>query len=211
MRAKAMKSPQRVGRKKPLKAKTKGLWTVIGRWLLRKRRLLDLLVLALLVMMAAYGTSLLPGSEIAGRASVIDGDSLKLDGVEIRLYGIDAPESRQICTDRAGNPYPCGRQSARALRRLVGAGSITCKVETLDRYGRSVSVCAAGKANLNLEMVKSGWAVAYRSMSQDFVAAEEAARTARKGLWQGLFDRPSDWRKTQAATADASGSAVPDD
>ncbi len=184
---------------------------MIGRWLLRKRRLLDLLVLALLVMMAAYGASLLPGGEIAGKASVIDGDSLRLEGTEIRLYGIDAPESRQICTDRGGNPYPCGRQSARALRRLVGSDPLTCTVETLDRYGRSVSVCMAGKANINLEMVRSGWAVAYRGIAQDFIAAEEAARAARRGLWQGLFDRPADWRKTQAAAADASGSAVPDD
>ncbi|MCP5083119.1 MAG: thermonuclease family protein [Alphaproteobacteria bacterium] len=178
---------------------------------MRKRRLLDLLVLAGLVIMAAYGTSLLPGGELAGRAKVVDGDSLRLDGTEIRLYGIDAPEARQICTDRTGSPYSCGRRAARALRRLVAGGDITCVVETLDRYGRSVSLCKAGSANLNLEMVKAGWAVAYRSHSLDFTDAEDEARKAHRGLWQGLFDRPSVWRKTRASAADAAGNGLPDD
>lgn len=184
---------------------------MVRRWLLRKRRLLDLLVLALLVMVAAYGTSLMPGGELAGKAKVIDGDSLMLEGSEIRLHGIDAPEGRQICTDANGSPYRCGRSAARALRRLVAGKEVTCQVETLDRYGRSVSVCMAGSVNLNLEMVRSGWAVAYRSHSLTYADAEDAARTARKGLWQGLFDRPGDWRKTQAAAADAGGKPVPDD
>ncbi len=184
---------------------------MVRRWLLRKRRLIDLLVLALLVMVAAYGTSLMPGGELAGRAKVIDGDSLMLDGTEIRLHGIDAPEGRQVCTNANGNPYRCGRQAAQKLRRLVADKEVACQVETLDRYGRSVSVCTAGGMNLNLEMVSSGWAVAYRSHALDYDAAEETARTARKGLWQGLFDRPSAWRKTQAAAADAGGAPVPDD
>lgn len=184
---------------------------MIGRWLLRKRRLLDLLVLALLVMVAAYGSSFLPGGELAGRAKVIDGDSLSLDGTEIRLFGIDAPEARQICTNRAGSAYRCGREATRALRRLIAGRRLTCQVETLDRYGRSVSRCTAGGVDLNLKMVEMGWAVAYRSQALEFSAAEEAARAARKGLWQGLFDRPRDWRQTQAAAADASGSNVPAD
>ncbi len=184
---------------------------MVRRWLLRKRRLLDLLVLAGLVIMAAYGTSLLPDGELAGKAKVIDGDSLRLTGTEIRLYGIDAPEARQVCTARNGSPYSCGHEAARALRRLVAGGDIVCAVETLDRYGRSVSVCKAGRANLNLEMVKSGWAVAYRSHSLDFTDAEDEARKARRGLWQGLFDRPSVWRKTRASAADAAGTGVPND
>lgn len=184
---------------------------MIRRWLLRKRRLLDLLVLALLVMMAAYGTTFLPGGEIAGTAKVIDGDSLNLDGTEIRLFGIDAPEARQICTDKAGNPYSCGREATRALRRLIAGRPLTCQVEVLDRYGRSVARCRAGTIDVNLKMVETGWAVAYHSQALEFSAAEDQARAARKGLWQGLFDRPRDWRKTQAAAADAGGTAAPDD
>ncbi len=184
---------------------------MIRRWLRSSRRIVDLLVLALLVIMAAYGASLLPGGELGGTAKVMDGDSLMVAGTEVRLYGIDAPEGRQVCTDKTGSPYQCGRRAARALRRLIAGREVTCAVETLDRYGRSVSVCEAGGVNLNLEMVASGWAVAYRSHAHDFSDAEDAARAARKGLWEGLFDRPSDWRKTKAAAADAAGSGAPDD
>ncbi|MEM8647268.1 MAG: thermonuclease family protein [Pseudomonadota bacterium] len=184
---------------------------MIRRWLRSSRRLVDLLVLAILVIMAAYGASLLPGGELGGKANVTDGDSLMVAGTEVRLYGIDAPEGRQVCTDKNGSPYRCGREAARALRRLIGGREVTCQVEELDRYGRSVSVCEAGGVNLNREMVAMGWAVAYRSHAHDFADAEDGARTARKGLWQGLFDRPSDWRKTKAAAADAAGTSAPDD
>ncbi len=184
---------------------------MIRRWLRSSRRLVDLLVLAMLVMMAAYGASLLPGGEFGGTAKVIDGDSLMVAGTEVRLYGIDAPEGRQVCADKTGSAYKCGREATRALRRLIAGREVTCEVETLDRYGRSVSLCRAGDVNLNREMVASGWAVAYRSHAHDFADAEETARMARKGLWQGLFDRPSDWRRTKAAAADAAGAGTPDD
>jgi endonuclease YncB( thermonuclease family) len=36
-------------------------------------------------------------SAIIGRASVIDGDTIDIHGTRIRLYGIDAPESSQLC------------------------------------------------------------------------------------------------------------------
>ncbi len=50
--------------------------------------------------------------DIVGPAQVIDGDSIRVAGIEIRLYGIDAPEFRQICM-RAGHPWACGRGATR--------------------------------------------------------------------------------------------------
>jgi endonuclease YncB( thermonuclease family) len=40
-------------------------------------------------------------------------------------------------------------------------------------------------------MVASGWAVAYRRYSLDYVADEDAAR---RNIWSGDFDMPWDWR-----------------
>ena len=35
----------------------------------------------------------------------------------------------------------------------------------------------------------------HRQYGTDYVAAEEAARAARRGLWSGSFETPSEWRK----------------
>jgi len=59
---------------------------------------------------------------IAGRASVIDGDTLEIAGKQIRLLGIDAPESSQTCTDSRGSRYRCG-QRLLWLTRLAPAQS----------------------------------------------------------------------------------------
>ena len=45
----------------------------------------------------------------AGDAEVKDGDTLSLGARDIRLFGIDAPEARQMCARADGTPWACGR------------------------------------------------------------------------------------------------------
>ena len=47
--------------------------------------------------------------EIAGTATVVDGDTVKIRGIRIRLHGIDAPESKQQCRRANGERWRCGR------------------------------------------------------------------------------------------------------
>lgn len=129
---------------------------------------------------------------------VIDGDSLTVrhDGADltIRLIGIDAVEYRQSCT-RAGTQWPCGREARQALERLVGRGSLHCALSAKDRYGRTLAACRTGVlpdgVDLGAEMVRQGWAVA---SGTDYLAEEAGAETARRGIWQGSFTTPADWR-----------------
>lgn len=162
------------------------------------RSLADGLVMLALVWAIGFGlrvARLLP--QETGAFTAIDGDSLRKDGHDYRLHAIDAPELFQTCTGADGSDYPCGRMAREALRRLVGNGPVTCQVLDTDRYGRSVAECSAGSVNLSDAMVRAGWAVAYTSHGLDHVAAEQAARAAHRGIWQGSFEMPEAWRRAR--------------
>ena len=132
-----------------------------------------------------------------GSVQVVDGDSLRKDDTDIRLYGIDAPEYRQSCRDRHGTEYSCGKQSANALRGLVKGQEVSCSSVETDRYGRAVAVCKIGELDINKEMVRLGWAVAYSRHSAAYLRAEVEAKKAKRGIWAGAFEKPEDYRARQ--------------
>jgi len=132
---------------------------------------------------------------ITGTARVKDGDSLVVAGQQIRLQGIDAPEFKQTCRNLAdGHEWPCGRASATHLRRLIAKRQVTCVVEDIDKYGRSVAHCRAGRTEVNRRQVADGWAYAFRRYSEAFVPDEDAARAAKRGMWDSDVTPPWDWR-----------------
>jgi endonuclease YncB( thermonuclease family) len=132
---------------------------------------------------------------LAGTASVIDGDTIEVHGERIRLHGIDAPESDQTCLDAAGQKWRCGQQAALALQDLIGRRTVTCEERDTDRYGRIIGRCTAGGVDIGRWLVAEGLALAYRRYSRDYVAAEEEARAAGRGMWTGTFEPPWEWRR----------------
>ena len=134
---------------------------------------------------------------IAGPATVIDGDTLEIRDQRIRLFGIDAPESGQSCTDADGQSYRCGQRAAQALADRIGNRPVTCRQRDRDRYGRMVAVCRTVESDLNAWMVLNGHALAYRKYSRRYVAEESVAKHEQRGLWAGDFVTPWDWRRGQ--------------
>ena len=136
----------------------------------------------------------------SGDFIAVDGDSLRQGTQDYRLHAIDAPELHQLCEDGSGAKYPCGRQAQGALRRLVSTGPVACRVIETDRYGRLVAVCRAGNTDINDAMVRQGWALAYRQHGREYIGAEAEAKASRRGIWQGRFEKPEDWRADHRAS-----------
>lgn len=133
--------------------------------------------------------------DIVGTASIVDGDTLDIHGTRIRLSGVDAPESAQMCKDATGRLWRCGSGAANALDAFIGGNTVSCKVVDTDRYGRSVSTCSVRGKDIQQWLAVNGHALAYRQYSTAYVADEEKAHKAKAGIWAGEFVNPADWRK----------------
>lgn len=135
---------------------------------------------------------LMTGPALTGPARVVDGDTIRIQGISVRLSGIDAPELSQLCDGAT-----CGVAARAALRRLTFSRTVTCVQETRDRYKRVVARCVADGVDLAAAMALSGHALAYRQYGSAYVAQEDEARQARAGMWSGAFDAPWDWRRAK--------------
>lgn len=164
-----------------------------------ERRLYDYLKLLFLFAVVLGVIAVLGGyarSELVGNAVVLDGDSLRLDGEEVRLFGIDAPEFRQTCLGENSKSYDCGKRARQYLSGLLEGRIVVCSGFERDKYDRFLGTCREGDKDINEAMVLSGWAVSFGG----YISAENDARRARRGIWQGDFQNPAAWREDERET-----------
>ena len=148
---------------------------------------------ASILLIIAFGSA--HADNLTGKPRITDGDTFWIGKTKIRLHGIDAPETKQECAGQDGTPYRCGEASTDALRALVGVSPVRCEGNTFDRYKRLIATCYSGNININAEMVRQGWALAYRRYSKDYVSAETEAQSSKRGMWAGEFEPPWRWRR----------------
>jgi len=86
---------------------------------------------------------------LVGQPRIIDGDTLEIDGVAIRLEGLDAPELGTHA----------GLIAARTLQALVGADAITCQLTGEESYDREIAICFLEGRDLAAELVAAGVAL----------------------------------------------------
>ena len=131
---------------------------------------------------------------INGKPRIIDGDTIHIKSNKIRLHGIDAPETNQTCKIN-DEVWFCGKQSTKELKNLINKQEVKCITNDVDIYNRFVAICYVNEININQWMVKSGWAIAYRYYSKDYILDEEYAHDNKLGIWKSEFVEPYTFRR----------------
>jgi endonuclease YncB( thermonuclease family) len=140
---------------------------------------------------------------------VSDGDTIHVTTPDrtrltVRLYGVDAPETHKINqrTGRVSKPgQPYGEESWRALKRKIMGMEVRLDIIDIDRYKRMVGIIWIDDRNINLEMVRDGFAEAYVEYLKEpyrsqFMRAEMEAKSAKRGIWSlPDYERPRDFKK----------------
>ena len=135
-------------------------------------------------------------TRITGKVKVLNAYTLIFeDGTEVCLSAaIDAPELKQ--KGLIGESfYPCGKEAAEFLKKLIGDQPVTFIGDRKgeERVGKNpAGSCFVGETNLEIEMVRNGWAFSHHSGMD---AWEIIARENKRGLWRGKFVVPERWRK----------------
>ena len=158
-----------------------------------------LLILGIIFIMTRPGGAarFWPGGPEAARLSrVVDGDTLVVimegKSESVRLLGVDAAEidySRALTT----STQPCFALEAKVeLERLLARQDMVLEPdkenENRDAYGRLLRYVYLPDGTMaNLQLIEGGHALFLSSyplsQAEDLASAEEAARTAGRGLW----------------------------
>lgn len=156
-----------------------------------------LLVVLLLLLLAVPALAKEPLRVIYGQVvKISDGDTIHVVDaqgvkVKVRLYGIDAPETSK--GKKAGQPY--GEDAQAALADMVYRQQVRLDVQAIDRYKRLVALVVLNGKDVNLELVKMGYAWAYkqyldRPHASEYIDAENEARRLKVGLWKDNNPQP---------------------
>ena len=132
-----------------------------------------------------------------GRAFIIDGDTLKINGTKIRLVSVDAPEISQKCKTH-GHTENCGELVKLRLVQVTSNEDTTCYSHGKDYFGRVLAECYINDININKWLLREGLAVYYYNKDfKSYKILETLAKEEKLGLWDSEFQNPKEYRKQQ--------------
>ena len=87
----------------------------------------------------------------------------------------------------------------RALQILLDPAAVTCTAKGPAPVSGTLATCTGPDGDVAARMVEQGWAFADRSVSKDYIAAENGARSSKAGAWRGTFLEPKAYRELIAS------------
>ncbi|WP_390910657.1 thermonuclease family protein [Pseudosulfitobacter sp. SM2401] len=136
-------------------------------------------------------------AEFSGRVLVIDGDTIDVGAVRVRIHGIDAPEKDQHCQSEQGVDWACGLWVNEQVRQRIQGQIAHCVQTDIDRYNRVVATCTVAGQDIGRAFVADGLAFAYRKYSMAYDLDEKGAMISNRGLHASHVQNPSQFRNTQ--------------
>jgi hypothetical protein len=137
---------------------------------------------------------------LAGQASTIDGDTLEIHGSRVRLWGIDAPESSQLCRDDDSDLYRCGAKAADELDAFIAQRPVSCEPVGLDVL--MSMVVQSQRAQLVASTWEIGWCGAgWHSIGRSIQMADTARIRTRLRRLSGACGRGVTSRRGCIGTA----------
>ncbi|MEM9354739.1 MAG: thermonuclease family protein [Pseudomonadota bacterium] len=134
-------------------------------------------------------------STLSGKAAVIDGNTLEIEGRQVRLLGIDAPEAAQELQLTTGGTDFLGRGAAMMLRSLITANTVRCELsDQKDGRGLPLATCFNNSVDVAAEMIASGMARASASYPSPYAGVEAKAKVEKKGFWRDQSEAPWSFR-----------------
>ena len=133
--------------------------------------------------------------KITGRIEIIHANIFYISGRYVRLFGVDAPDNDQICSDINGSSYNCGQEAISWLRGWIDDNHVDCYLQKVNPNGYDLATCVWGEYDIGAALVASGWAIANTSETNIYAPYEAKAQSKLSGLWQGSFYSPEDWRE----------------
>lgn len=132
-----------------------------------------------------------PGPAIVGAARVVDGDTVRIGSVRIRIQGIDAPEMDDSCRRADGSHWDCGAWATEVARERFGGRRLVCHDLGERSYDRVVARCMDGEEDFAAVMLDKGAARACERFalrhphSQEYMSLEDRAAAAGRGIFDG--------------------------
>ncbi|HXE17694.1 MAG TPA: thermonuclease family protein [Stellaceae bacterium] len=126
------------------------------------------------------------GVRLTGVAIVTSALELNVAGKPLRLFGIKAPASTDLCAPSAAYvARACLDASRQALAAKIGKdGEVTCHILATGGRDALPAVCRdADGTDLATWLASHGFALADPNDMVDYSQAETQAKTARSGLW----------------------------
>ncbi len=134
-----------------------------------------MLRIALALVLAFAAAPSAAAQSFGGAIRVVDGDTIRVADMKIRLYGIDAPEIGQNCELADGRDWDCGAWARRQVVLLYDGAQAVCQRRDTDRYGRIVARCRVDGVDIGARLVRDGWPKHIAEYSLDYIDAEKAA------------------------------------